>query len=107
MEFLKFSKLPAENINTLSQRHNMKETFSLSQDMAEDMDSYLKWWKITRGARLLSGDMGSYWESGLVQLLRKKRHSKLKTEQDHLSISTSSIAAFPHIPSLVLYVFSF
>ena len=47
MEFLIFSKLPAENIKTLSQRHNMEETFSLSQDMAEDVDSYLKWWKIT------------------------------------------------------------
>ena len=40
----------------------MEETFSPSQDMAEDMGSYLKWWKITYGARLLSEDMDSYWK---------------------------------------------
>ena len=44
--FKKISKLLVENIETLFQRHNMEETFSQSHDMTENVDSYLKCWKI-------------------------------------------------------------
>ena len=40
--FKKNSKLVTENIKTLSQRQNMEEAFSPSQDMAKDVGSYLK-----------------------------------------------------------------
>ena len=51
----KISKLPAENIETLSQRQNM-ETFSLSQDVAEDGGNYLN------GGKLL-GEQDSLMET--------------------------------------------
>ena len=38
-EILNLSKFPAKNIETLSQRQNMDETFSPSQEM--DLGSYL------------------------------------------------------------------
>ena len=42
----KNSKLTIENIETLSQRQNMEETFSPSQDMVEDEDNYLNGGKL-------------------------------------------------------------
>ena len=39
----------------------MEKTFSLSRDMTEEIDIYLKWWKVTWRARLLSGDMDNFW----------------------------------------------
>ena len=37
--FKKISKLPIENIETLSQRKKMEETFSPTHDMAKDVGS--------------------------------------------------------------------
>ena len=38
----KISKLPIKNIKTLSQRQKMGKTYSLTQDMIENMGTYLK-----------------------------------------------------------------
>ena len=59
MEFLSLSKLLAKNIETLSQRQKMEETFSTSHDMTEDMSSYWKWGKLLR-KQDFSGDMDNY-----------------------------------------------
>ena len=63
----KISKLPVENIETLSQRKKIEKTFSPSHDLVEDVDSSEK----------LLGEQDSLVEtwtviggSGLVQLLR-------------------------------------
>ena len=39
LEYLNLSKPSTENIETLSQKQNMEKTFSLSQDMAENVGS--------------------------------------------------------------------
>ena len=57
--FKKNSKLPTENIETLSQRKKMEETFSPSHDMAKDVGN---------GGKLL-GEQDSLWRHG--QLLEK------------------------------------
>ena len=41
MKILNLSKLSAKNIETLSQKQKMEETFSPSQDKVEDLGSYL------------------------------------------------------------------
>ena len=39
MDFLNLLKLLSKNIETLSQKQNIEETFSISQDMAKDVDN--------------------------------------------------------------------
>ena len=58
LKFLNLCKLSINNIETLSQRQNIEETFSLSRDM--DVGSYFEWWKVTWRSRLFSGDMDNY-----------------------------------------------
>ena len=41
MKILNLSKLSVKNIETLSQKQKMEETFFPSQDMVEDVGSYL------------------------------------------------------------------
>ena len=50
MKFLNnLSKLSAKNIETLSQRQKMEETFFSSHDMVEYVSSYWKWGKLLEG----------------------------------------------------------
>ena len=85
--FKKISKLGVENIEALSERQNMEETFSPSQDMAEDVDSYLNCGKLLREQDFLVETWTVIGEIGLVQLLRNayKRRTQHQFERmiDH------------------------
>ena len=96
----------------------MEETFSPRQDMVEDVGNYLKWWKVTWGAIIFSGDMDSYWRKWASAVTHKcllKEDSTLfffffKSNQEskpNKSISTFLQVQQPsfQILSLVLYVF--
>ena len=76
LKFLNLSKFSAKNIETLSQRQNMEETFSSSRDI--DVGSYLNGGKSLREQDSLVETWTIIGESGLVQLLRNtyKRESK-------------------------------
>ena len=65
----------------------MEETFSPSQDMAEDMSSYLKGGKLLKKQDSLVETWTVVGESGHVQLLRnaykrESKHRKLKRRPD-------------------------
>ena len=82
MKFFNFSNLPTKNIETFVSKEKMEETFSLSQDMAEDVGSYLNGGKSLGEQDSLVETWTVIVESGLVQLLinaykrESKHHSK-------------------------------
>ena len=97
MKILTLSKFPAKNIETLSQRKNMEDTFSSSQDMTEDVDSYLNGGKSLGEQDSLVETWTLNGESGLVELF--KNAYKMRTQHQFEESSTKTqnrVRAFKH-----------